>query len=449
MSLDLNSLVRLKWLYPAAVTTDSEARRLLDEVASISEPPQRLWKDTNPYIFWQAFANVSTVRRGFDQTHAELTTIFGHLLEATPQDNRGIEGVVSALMLLTARERRVAEQTRLVSRFVQQFPSSVFGKGLMVRAALFGGDVERAESIFRYSLLPLPLESSLEEKLYWGSVLLMHEELCRFRESFFPVLEKQRFPEQIRQLAASLQAYVPGFLPPRPSAVGALCVSLPADHTRFETSRKLFDKSGIASEKVVGVMGSAVPMTGRLQCARYDIGGGEFGCFMSHVAAWEKVLEMNRPMLVLEDDAAPAFPFSLPDIISSLPEDAELAFVNDRSCAYLDTSIHSGKFLPVMAMQSDRLGRANLLGSDGYILTPRGADRLLAIYRTAGMCLPLDWQLFVSSYEGHFANGVFSSERTRPIFDATLRHGTVKGYALSRPVVRSVDLDYSPLRANS
>jgi len=66
---------------------------------------------------------------------------------------------------------------------------------------------------------------------------------------------------------------------------------------------------------------------------------GERGCAMSHIRAWRRCLELaggsNRPLLVLEDDAAPTADFAstLPRALQALPSDAHVLYLGYSQAA--------------------------------------------------------------------------------------------------------------------
>merc|ERR1719401_1931475 len=70
-----------------------------------------------------------------------------------------------------------------------------------------------------------------------------------------------------------------------------------------------------------------------------ELSPGERGCSSSHIRAWRRCLELagvsNRPLLVLEDDAAPTveFPQILARALAALPTDADLLYLGYSQAA--------------------------------------------------------------------------------------------------------------------
>jgi len=62
---------------------------------------------------------------------------------------------------------------------------------------------------------------------------------------------------------------------------------------------------------------------------------GERGCSMSHIAAWRHCLELNHPLMVLEDDAAlmPDFTPRLTRAMAALPGDAQVLYLGYSQAA--------------------------------------------------------------------------------------------------------------------
>lgn len=104
----------------------------------------------------------------------------------------------------------------------------------------------------------------------------------------------------------------------------------------------------------------------------------ELACFLSHKAAWEKVLELNQPCLILEDDAILAKNSGavLKSIEQKQFSDIDLVNLEVRSRKKIISKqkkldILKGVF-QLFELYQDRTGAA------GYILYPGGAKKLLA-----------------------------------------------------------------------
>jgi glycosyl transferase family 25 len=108
----------------------------------------------------------------------------------------------------------------------------------------------------------------------------------------------------------------------------------------------------------------------------------EVACFLSHQRAWARVVELNRPCLILEDDAC---------LSIRLPEFLALA-EGLQGIDHLSLEIHSkAKWLgPTQELHSG-LGIARLYqdraGAAAYILWPTGARRLIDKAESGQMAL--------------------------------------------------------------
>ncbi|GAC1347426.1 MAG: hypothetical protein NVSMB18_32350 [Acetobacteraceae bacterium] len=122
---------------------------------------------------------------------------------------------------------------------------------------------------------------------------------------------------------------------------------------------------------------------------------GTLGCFLSHAAAWEAMLERGDEVcLVVEDDVIPQL--DLPPTLAGLglPEDFELCFVNDRIAPPLEPSAVQG--FTVHTLQDAMAAfhpDDNAPGGDGYLLSRAGASKLLDWVAADGFAEDVDWRL--------------------------------------------------------
>lgn len=110
----------------------------------------------------------------------------------------------------------------------------------------------------------------------------------------------------------------------------------------------------------------------------------EVACFLSHLNAWKKVAELQKPHLILEDDALLAVHCS--KLLSDLAENplrADIVTLEARGrMKLLDRSVSEiNDFFRAVRLYQDRTGAA------GYVLFPSGAEKLLDCFRKKGMAL--------------------------------------------------------------
>ena len=98
---------------------------------------------------------------------------------------------------------------------------------------------------------------------------------------------------------------------------------------------------------------------------------GEKGCYASHYRLWQKCIELQKPIVILEDDCIPTSVFK--KIYSKLPE------LHNKGYEYLRLQKQQGEF-KIIEQDSDLnivLWKENLIGTVGYSITPEGAKKLL------------------------------------------------------------------------
>ncbi|GAA6167801.1 glycosyltransferase family 25 protein [Sessilibacter corallicola] len=137
---------------------------------------------------------------------------------------------------------------------------------------------------------------------------------------------------------------------------------------------------------------------------------GHLACSLSHFQVWRRFLnETTKPyLLILEDDAV-TFDYSqkaLNWVLQQIPEDADLVMLNGRSAEKLYSSVTKNppyKGFPepklysredvveIMSGNYDNLrpygskGRAHWNGTDGYLLTRKGAEKLVEFIDKYGL----------------------------------------------------------------
>jgi len=95
---------------------------------------------------------------------------------------------------------------------------------------------------------------------------------------------------------------------------------------------------------------------------------GERGCSMSHIRAWRHCAELNRPLMVLEDDAAltPDFTPALTKALAALPDDAQVLYLGYSQAANWRREL------------SPHLVESEYVWTTvGYIIWPSGAKHFL------------------------------------------------------------------------
>ncbi len=91
-------------------------------------------------------------------------------------------------------------------------------------------------------------------------------------------------------------------------------INLAANTVRMDNVRRQLDAQGIGFERIEAVLGAdlspseianAYDARANKTCAKQDLVAGEIGCYLSHIAAWRRIVAGDAPGgVVLEDDFA-------------------------------------------------------------------------------------------------------------------------------------------------
>jgi glycosyl transferase family 25 len=104
---------------------------------------------------------------------------------------------------------------------------------------------------------------------------------------------------------------------------------------------------------------------------------GEVGCFLSHKALWEKCVELNEPIIILEDDAilSPNFMSAASQVLSQKNIDR----VNLEGY-YPQKKTFGNRVIPLDGFSLTELYQERA-GAAAYALWPSGASKLLEHYK--------------------------------------------------------------------
>ena len=186
-----------------------------------------------------------------------------------------------------------------------------------------------------------------------------------------------------------------------------LAINLPRSVDRWERISASIDGSGLVLQRMVAVDGATIPHAERLlldapRFRRYHgrtVLDGEYGCFLSHLAALAAVVEQKLPLAIIAEDDV-AFDRGLAERVRSI-------FAASPKVELLKLANHStsGFVLHGTSALGDQFGRC-IHGPQGsaacYAVTGKGAARLLEALGT--MWLPYDiafergWSTGVGTY---------------------------------------------------
>ncbi len=171
------------------------------------------------------------------------------------------------------------------------------------------------------------------------------------------------------------------------------CLNLDRNPERWVEITRQFAGFAPPLLRIAGVEGSRLdPAEVLRRTGRADAPRGTLGCFMSHAAAWQAVLDRGlEDALIIEDDVIPLL--DLPAQLGplNLPAGYDVCFVNDR----LDPQRAGAGLLPVTLLQAMQAfpPTDNAPGGDGYVLSRSGAERLLRWVAEDGYAEDVDWRL--------------------------------------------------------
>lgn len=185
---------------------------------------------------------------------------------------------------------------------------------------------------------------------------------------------------------------------PHGDAYGIAVVNLDRNTERRAWTERLFGGGPAPLHRIPAVEGSRLPLPAvqRLLDAPTDPAmRGTLGCFLSHAAAWESLaLQGLNHLLVIEDDVIPLLPLPARLGPLGLPPDCDICFVNDRLEPRLDPDAADALSLHRLAdAMLGFLPEDNAPGGDGYIISAKGAAKLLAWVAQDGFTGDLDWRL--------------------------------------------------------
>ena len=136
-----------------------------------------------------------------------------------------------------------------------------------------------------------------------------------------------------------------------------------------------------------------------------DIKPGAFACYLSHMAAWTRIVgEGHEAALVCEDDIELTGDLAALSKQATRHGDYDLIFANDRMTAWRDVASAKGDTRLVPAQKViDRMHDANASpganslargpGADAHVISARGAKTKLERNRKLGVIADVDWMM--------------------------------------------------------
>ncbi len=172
-----------------------------------------------------------------------------------------------------------------------------------------------------------------------------------------------------------------------------LVVNLDRNTERWGEIGRQFASCAAPLARVPGVEGSRlIPAAVRRLTGRTDAPRGTLGCFLSHAAAWQAVVDQRLAQaLVVEDDVIPLVELPARAGPLGLPDRYDVCFVNDRLEPRGTGHIPTAQSLA--AVMRAFHPEDNAPGGDGYFVSQVGARTLLAWVAEDGFAEDVDWRL--------------------------------------------------------
>lgn len=224
--------------------------------------------------------------------------------------------------------------------------------------------------------------------------------------------------------------------------VTILVINLERDSDRMDQTREAFAQAqNFALVRSPGIV-PALPRTATQVLTRgKHVQAGTLGTFLAHVQAWETVAAGETAAVIVEDDVRPTGLHRLLKV--AIPADCDLLFINQRM-AEPQGERPEVSVLPAATVLPQRLplGPARAApGGDGYVLTPRGAKKLLRAVQSDGFEGHVDWRLLrygISRADVETAGAGTWMESHRALLpgaDAP-QWSVVNAYRMTHPLVR-------------
>jgi GR25 family glycosyltransferase involved in LPS biosynthesis len=259
----------------------------------------------------------------------------------------------------------------------------------------------------------------LKKLIGWLPIGLMHAGFCgtgialqRLFAGVFPSPVPKRtlvYLEAVRHLRRSFKSQVNSDYP-------VFVINRDRDAGRLARFQKTCRRFGIQFERLRAVdLGDPNEMLREFESQIGDTFNGKsqflrgaVGCFLSHAKAWRAVLDGGYEAgFVCEDDARFLAPLPSTWKTFPIPDNCDLMFANQRMAVGLQQRDYlrqlSAKRLlsipaydAIVALQRV-IQQISGPGGDGYLVTKRGAARLLDILKKNRITMELDWFLFFYS----------------------------------------------------
>lgn len=205
--------------------------------------------------------------------------------------------------------------------------------------------------------------------------------------------------------------------------VSVIAINLDQDSDRFESlSAEIARQENIAFQRLSAIRGSSIAkVVAGLVPGALGMAAGTLGCFLSHVRAWEVLLESAADSaIILEDDVTIRRNLAECHAIARR-SGADVVFLNNRMALPVEADQPPHDLQATIPVTEAILARAALnqiaCGGDGYYLTRRAAAFLLDTVRSNGVNGDVDWVILFCA----LGNGLLPGLAANRTFTRKLR----------------------------
>lgn len=228
----------------------------------------------------------------------------------------------------------------------------------------------------------------------WWSSLALSMGLPNIADGFIPLIEDARMRQTISQRRASFTRSL--------IDLPAIMVNLDRDTRKWNLASEAFQRTGYTDlSRYSAFDGSKLPLTVREQlvgdsAVSHQLKAGAIGCWLSHLGVWEIVANSQKDwVLVLEDDAFPFVGASMIDQTLSVLDSSEFAWANLRMAGVHGRSAFDCTQNAISIWDQLKLwdSRRRGVGTDGYLLSSRGAQYFLNMFKAEKILGHVDGQM--------------------------------------------------------
>lgn len=179
-----------------------------------------------------------------------------------------------------------------------------------------------------------------------------------------------------------------------------ILINLDRETRKWHLAEQLLPYAGYTAERFSAVDGRELPgfALSRLGATPEVLsrhGAGAIATALSHISVWEKFLASGEDhCLVLEDDASPFIHWSFHEKVLAENKNVELLWANERmSHALGEGEIPGSSTSSIKEVLESRPAGFSGIGTDSYLITRKGAEKLLELFDQHGIYGHVDGQM--------------------------------------------------------